>query len=200
MRLQLGKCAWLTAKQGRNDNREVVIEGMPVPRENSLCVIGTVLEGVKNPAGPAVRHRLRKAWCAWHAMQVLSGHFGGGRQLGGAGGIARSIAAPGDRRASRGVAVGRGASSSEPLPEHRASRGVAVRLGVPKRVAHRGLCTRGRRRNSGSPPFLGTGARNGYTRFLSDDRWRTNCPPFGRGGGGGERLGEEATCNGGSRR
>lgn len=53
------------------DTRRILIDGMEVQEQISLCVLGTVLEGCKNPAGPAVRHRLGKAWNAWFAMCTL---------------------------------------------------------------------------------------------------------------------------------
>lgn len=44
---------------------------MDIPKEDSVCVLGTVLEGDKNPAGPVVRHKDRNTWNAWFAMRTL---------------------------------------------------------------------------------------------------------------------------------
>lgn len=55
IRLQPIKCAWLAVSQWRNDSRRVVMKGIVVPKESSVCVLGIVLEGIKHPAGLAVR-------------------------------------------------------------------------------------------------------------------------------------------------
>lgn len=43
MKLQPNKCAWLAVNHRDDDNRQIIIEGMEVPKEYSSCVCGTVL-------------------------------------------------------------------------------------------------------------------------------------------------------------